>query len=92
MSSTRLPIALLQMRSGTEPAANVAFVCEQVREAARRGVRLVITPEMTTSLDRRPGMLLARAQAQPDDDSLKALCALARECQIDLLILSLIHI
>ena len=86
MSSTRLPIALLQMRSGTEPAANVAFVCEQVREAARRGVRLVVTPEMTTSLDRRPGMLLARAQAQPDDDSLKALCALARECQIDLLI------
>ncbi|NCW41132.1 MAG: carbon-nitrogen hydrolase family protein, partial [Betaproteobacteria bacterium] len=49
------------MRSGTEPAANVAFVCEQVREAARRGVRLVVTPEMTTSLDRRPGMLLARA-------------------------------
>ncbi len=86
MSSLRLPIALLQMRSGTEPEANVAFVCEQVREAARLGATLVVTPEMTTSLDRRPGMLLARARSQQEDPSVKALCTLARECRVDLLI------
>lgn len=86
MSACRLPIALLQMRSGTEPEANVAYVCEQVREAARLGARLVVTPEMTTALDRRPGQLLARARAQDEDESVKAFCTLARECQIDLLI------
>lgn len=86
MSSPRLPIALLQMRSGTEPEANVAYVCEQVHQAARRGARLVVTPEMTTALDRRPGRLLARARAQHEDESVTALCALARECQVDLLI------
>ena len=86
MASPRIPIALLQMRSSTEPAANVAFVCAHVREAVRQGARLVVTPEMTPLLDRRPGMLMARARAQHEDDSVKAFCDLARECQVDLLI------
>lgn len=86
MSVGQLPIALLQMRSGTEPDANVAWVRTQVREAASAGVRLVVTPEMTTALDRRPGALLARARVQSEDVSLRAYCELARECQVDLLI------
>ena len=86
MPSSRLPIALLQMCSGTEPEANVAFVCEHVQQAAAMGARLVVTPEMTTALDRRPGSLLARARAQHDDPSLQAYGALARECQVDLLV------
>jgi predicted amidohydrolase len=86
MSVRRLPIALLQMRSGTDPEANVAFVCDQVREAARLGARLVVTPEMTTALDRRPGMLLASARAQHEDASVQAYSALARECRVDVLI------
>ena len=86
MSDSTLRVALVQMRSGTEPDANVQFVCEQVHMAARAGAQLVITPEMTTALDRRPGSLLARAHAQTDDPSLLALCELARQSQVELLV------
>jgi predicted amidohydrolase len=86
MHASRLPIALLQMRSGTEPDANVATLRRYVREAAHAGARLVVTPEMTTALDRRPGALLARAQTQDEDASVHAYCDMAREYQVDLLI------
>lgn len=84
--ASRLTIALLQMRSGTEPAANVAEVISGVRDAARAGAQLVATPEMTTVLDRRPGALLGKAHAQQDDASIHAYCVLARECGVTLLI------
>lgn len=86
MHASHLLIALLQMRSGTEPDANVATVRRSVREAAHAGAQLVVTPEMTTALDRRPGALLSRAQTQDDDTSVHAYCEMAREYQVDLLI------
>ena len=86
MSAITLPIALLQMRSGTEPAANVAFVREHVQQAARAGARLVVTPEMTTALDRRPGQLMARAQPQDGNEAIQAYRELAQACCVDLLI------
>ena len=81
-----LPVALLQMRSGTEAAANVDTVHAAVQEAARSGARLLVTPEMTTVLDRRPGCLLTSACEPQDDTSIQAYCQLARQHDLDLLI------
>lgn len=89
MTTHTLPIALLQMRSGTDAAENVAAVRAGVREAAAAGARLVATPEMTVCLDRRPGALLAQAHAQAQDPSVRALCDIAREAGVDLLVGSL---
>ena len=81
-----LSVALLQMRSGTSASANVETVRQAVATAAGSGVRLLVTPEMTTVLDRRPGYLLAGASAQEDDPSVRAYCDMARQYQLDLLI------
>ena len=81
-----LSVALLQMRSGTSASANVETVRQAVATAAGSGVRLLVTPEMTTVLDRRPGYLLAGASAQEDDPSIRAYCDMARQHQLDLLI------
>jgi predicted amidohydrolase len=81
-----LTVALLQMRSGTEAAVNVQTVRQAAASAAHAGARLLITPEMTTVLDRRPGRLMASASAQEDDVSIQAYCELAQQHQLDLLI------
>jgi predicted amidohydrolase len=86
MSTSRIPVALIQMRSGTEAATNVAFVRAQVQAAAQAGARLVITPEMTTVLDRRPGQLLANARTQDEDETISGYRDLAQACAVDLLI------
>ena len=81
-----LSVALLQMRSGTSASANVETVRQAVATAAGSGVRLLVTPEMTTVLDRRPGYLLAGASAQEDDPSIRAYCDMARQYELDVLI------
>jgi predicted amidohydrolase len=81
-----LIVALLQMRSGTDAAANLQSVQSAVQEAARAGAHLLVTPEMTTVLDRRPGRLLAGARRQEEDACVQAYAELARQHRLDLLI------
>ena len=71
--------ALVQMRSGTEPAANVRRLADAVREAADRGVGYVQTPEMTGSVDRDRDAMLGRACLQQHDPLVHAASELARD-------------
>ena len=58
-------VGLVQMRSGLDPARNVADALAMIREAAGQGAALVATPEMTTLVDRKPRRLV---DALPDGD------------------------
>jgi predicted amidohydrolase len=51
--------AAVQMRTCLDVAANVADAERLIREAAAAGAGYVLTPEMTTLLDRRRERLLA---------------------------------
>lgn len=68
-------IALAQIQSGTDPAANLALVSDHTRRAADAGARLVIFPEATMC---RFGVPLA-AVAEPIDgrwaDAVRAIAA-----------------
>ena len=76
--------AAVQMRSGTSVAANVAAAEAMIREAAAGGAAYVLTPEMTTVLDRDRERLLASIQAEEGDPSLAHFRALAKELGIHL--------
>jgi predicted amidohydrolase len=76
--------AAVQMRSGTDVAKNVADATALVREAAGQGARYVLTPEMTTILDRERDRLLAAISPEVTDPSLAKFRALAKELGIHL--------
>lgn len=81
--------ACIQMRSGTEPAANIAAASRLIREAAGQGAAFIATPEMTNLLDIRPGMARAKVRREAEDESLPLLRALAAELGVTLLVGSL---
>lgn len=65
--------AVIQMRSGIDRAANVRAAADLIRAAAADGARLVLTPEMTTLLDRqRDRMLASLDEAEPDEEGVFA--------------------
>ena len=86
---TILTAACIQMRSGTEPEANLAAATALIREAAGQGASFIATPEMTNLLDIRPGMARPKVRREAEDESLPAFRALAAELGITLLIGSL---
>jgi len=82
----KLLAACVQMRTSVDIQENIEVCSHLVRAAAREGAQLVVTPEMTTLLDRRPGKLFEQAQSQDDDVAIPAFSALAHELDIDLVI------
>ncbi len=74
------------MRTSTQAEVNLGGVEAGFEEAARHHAALLLTPEMTTLLDRRPGALLEKSHAQADDPYLQKICALARQYQMDVLV------
>lgn len=76
--------AAIQMRTGLDVAANVADVERLIRQAAAEGADYILTPEMTTLLDRRRERLLAAISAEEDDRSLKHFRKLAAELGVHL--------
>lgn len=86
---TRLKLAAIQMRSGTEPEANIAEAGALIRQAAGQGAGFIATPEMTNLLDIRPGMARQKVRPEARDESLPVLSALAAELGVTLLIGSL---
>ena len=72
-----LDVALVQMRSGTDVAANVADAEALITDAARNGARYIQTPEMTGLVQRDRTALFASVFAEADDPLAKAASALA---------------
>lgn len=75
----KLRVALIQMRSGIEPAANRAAVTPLLRQAADAGARLIATPEMTSRCDRNRERLMSTLLPEKEDSDVVAWSKLARE-------------
>jgi predicted amidohydrolase len=65
-------IALLQMTSGIDPAANAATLVGAIDEAARGGAEMLFTPEMSGLIDRDRKRATPNVVAEHDDRVLAA--------------------
>ncbi len=81
--------ALLQLNSGDRPAANIPQVRADMRQAADRGARFVLTPEVTNCVSQSRSHQQAVLQHEEDDRTLAALRETAAELGVWLLIGSL---
>ena len=70
------------MRSGRTPPANIAMAESLIREAAAEGADYVLTPEMTSFLDRDVENTLALAERESDDPALARFRGLAEDLRI----------
>ncbi len=84
-----LRVGLVQLRSSTDPAANLAAAEKAVREAAAQGAKLIVTPEATNILQRNDEALVASVVPGKDDPAVPRLGALAKELSVWLLVGSL---
>ena len=73
---------LVQMRSGRDPAANIAVAESLIREAAAEGADYVLTPEMTNLLDRDAARVRAEAEPERDDPALARFRNIAEDLKI----------
>ena len=76
--------AAVQMRTGIDVTENVAEAERLIRAAAAAGADYVLTPEMTTVLDRDRERLMRAIQPEASDPSLARFRALAGELRIHL--------
>jgi predicted amidohydrolase len=74
--------ALIQMRSGMTPAANVDAAARMIDEAKTAGADYVQTPEMTNIMDVQRERFFATIQEEDADASLAAFRELARKHRI----------
>lgn len=81
-----LKLALIQMRSGTDPVQNLEDAEAMIREAASQGARFVLTPETTTLVQRDAKAAFALLQTAEQEPARSRFSALAKELEIDLLI------
>jgi deaminated glutathione amidase len=71
-------VALIQMRSGRTPAANLDAATKLIGEARAGGADYVQTPEMTNILEARRDALMTAIVPENEDPSLAAFRTLAR--------------
>jgi predicted amidohydrolase len=83
MSAT-FTVGFVQMRSGLDPAANLATAAKLIGEAKAGGADYVLTPEMTNILAIKREQLLAAIVPEESDPSLAAFRELARKHAIHL--------
>lgn len=83
---TTLPIALIQTRTPTTPAAAFAHVEPLIRDAAAGGAKLILTPEATNFLTQDRAARVAVLTTQDRDEVVGNLRALAQELGVWLLI------
>ena len=81
----KLRTAVVQLRSGIEPAANRAAAMPLLREAASAGARLIATPENTTHMDRNRERMFAAVGPEKGDPELLAWGRAAQELGVWLL-------
>jgi predicted amidohydrolase len=75
-------VALIQMRSGLEPEANLAAVLAVIDEAKRGGADYVQTPEMTNVLENNRERLFTKIFDEEHDPTLATLREVARKLSI----------
>jgi len=75
-------VALIQMRSGRDPQANLNAVLAAIDQAKRAGADYVQTPEMTNVLESNRQRLLANIVADEHDPTLATLREVARKLAI----------
>ena len=83
-SARRLKVGLVQMAMGEEPAPNFAKAIDGVREAAGRGAKLIVLPELFRSryfCQTEDAKLFGLAEAVPGPSS-EALAAVAKELEV----------
>ncbi len=85
----KLCIGLVQFTAGDDPAANCEALQRYVNEAADGGSRFVLTPEVSNIISSSRSHQMDVLHRQDDDQTLKALRAVAKARQIFLLIGSL---
>jgi len=74
--------AMIQMRSGLDPAANLAAALDLIDEAKQTGADYVLTPEMTNILAAKREQLFAKIVAEEQDATLTTLREVARKLAI----------
>jgi predicted amidohydrolase len=74
--------AMIQMRSGLDPAANLAAALDLIDRAKQAGADYVLTPEMTNILAARREQLFAKIVAEEQDVTLASLREVARKLAI----------
>ena len=74
----KFKVALVQMRSGQHPEANLATVLSAIDEAAGAGAAYVLTPEMTNIVESKRERLFAAIADEEHDPTLAALREAAR--------------
>ena len=72
-------IAILQMTSGIDPAANAATLVDAIHAAKAGGAAMLFTPEMSGLLDRDRARAAANIVDEHDDPVLAAVRAAARD-------------
>ena len=82
MSAGTFKAAMIQMRSGLKPAANIDDVVRLIREAKLAGAEYVLTPEMTNILAAKREQLFGAIVTEEADPSLATLRELARQLGI----------
>ena len=84
MSAGTFKAAMIQMRSGLTPAANIDAAARLIQEAKDAGADYVLTPEMTNLLAAKREQLFATAVDEAKDASLSALRELA--CRLGIIV------
>jgi len=84
-----LRVALVQFTAGDDPAANTAALQRYINEAADGGAKFVLTPEVSNIISSSRSHQEQVLSKQKDDQTLRALSALAKARKIFLLIGSL---
>jgi len=74
--------AMIRMRSGLDPAANLAVALDLIDRAKQAGADYVLTPEMTNILATRREQLFAKIVAEEQDVTLTTLREIARKLSI----------
>jgi len=74
-----MKIAVLQMTSGIDPAANARTLTDAVAEAAAGGAAMLFTPEMSGLIDRDRARAASSLYAEADDPVLDAVREAAAE-------------
>jgi deaminated glutathione amidase len=82
MNAGGFKAAMIQMRSGLNPGANIDAAVRLIGEAKASGADYVLTPEMTNILAARREQLFATVVAEEADASLATLRELARKLEI----------